>query len=215
MATPIHSKLINKAAREILKPNGLTRKGQSRIWFDDNGWWISIVEFQPSSWSKDTYLNTGINWQWYPKSDFAFDLCYRESDFVEFECEESFFQQALELAEKAKMKVVAFREALSVPLDAKNFILENTVGDRQNIWTSLNKGMACLHALEYRQAAKYFTDVIECSDNRDWALSVKTFVNNMITLTPEEQVLFVRNSISESRKMKKLPQSEVLFGNGA
>ena len=52
----------------------MVRKGQSRLWLDDNGWWMAIAEFQPSQWSKGTYLNVAVSWQWYPRVDYAFDL---------------------------------------------------------------------------------------------------------------------------------------------
>jgi hypothetical protein len=28
------------------------QKGRSRIWLDDHGWWIAVVEFQPSDWAR-------------------------------------------------------------------------------------------------------------------------------------------------------------------
>ncbi|GMM86926.1 hypothetical protein [Pseudoalteromonas sp. MTN2-4] len=152
MAVPIHSKLINNAAREILKPVGLVRKGQSRVWLDDNGWWLTMVEFQPSSWSKGTYLNVGVSWLWYPKDYLSFDIGYRENSFIEFKDEDSFFSEAIALAEKAKDKALTHRRSMSSPELAKEFVLTNTAGDKQNIWACLNKGLACLHASDFQNA---------------------------------------------------------------
>lgn len=59
-----HSKLITAAAREVLRPLGLDQKGRSRMWFDDRGWWVGLVEFQPSSWNRGSYLNVGAQWLW-------------------------------------------------------------------------------------------------------------------------------------------------------
>ena len=59
-----HNKIIMKAAREVLAPNGLLQKGQSRIWLDDNGWFFAVVEFQPSGWEKGTFLNVGMHYLW-------------------------------------------------------------------------------------------------------------------------------------------------------
>ena len=42
-----HSKLITSAARDVLRPLGLRRRGRSRVWLDDRGWWLGVVEFQP------------------------------------------------------------------------------------------------------------------------------------------------------------------------
>lgn len=214
MATPIHSKLINKAAIEILKPIGLVRKGQSRIWLDDNGWWLTMIEFQPSSWSKGTYLNVGISWLWYPKEYMTFDIGYRESEFVEFKDEDTFLIKAIGLAEKAKKKVLTYRHSMSSPELAKEFVLTNTVGDEHNIWACLNKGIACLHASDIPNAKTHLENVIRCSDDRDWAISVKDFTQSLLSLKPKEQLLALQDAIMQSRKLKKLPEIEVLFGNG-
>lgn len=42
-----HGATINQAARVALIPLGLRRKGQSRLWYDDHGWRVFVVEFQP------------------------------------------------------------------------------------------------------------------------------------------------------------------------
>ena len=70
---------LNAAAREALRPMGLQRKGRSRTWWDDHGWWLTVVEFQPSGFDKASYLNVGICWLWSaePKEYTSFDLGYR------------------------------------------------------------------------------------------------------------------------------------------
>ena len=212
MATPVHSKLINKAAREVLKPIGLVRKGQSRLWLDDNGWWLIMVEFQPSSWSKGTYLNVGISWLWYPKDYMSFDIGYRENSFIEFKDEDSFSRDTIALAEKAKKCVFSLRQSMSSPELAKAFVLENTKGGEQNIWGYLNKGLACLHALDFQGAHLHLENVIQCSDDRDWAISVKDFTQSILSLRPKEQIKAIQDAIIQSRKLKKLPEMNVPFG---
>jgi TrkA-C domain len=58
------SKLIARAARAKLGPLGLLRRGQSRLWIDDRGWWTINVEFQPSRFTKRSYLNVGHQHLW-------------------------------------------------------------------------------------------------------------------------------------------------------
>jgi hypothetical protein len=72
-----HTKLINAAARETFQPLGLVQKGRSRMWRDDRAWWLGIVEFQPSSWTRGSYLNVGVNWLWNVKDWHSFDFGYR------------------------------------------------------------------------------------------------------------------------------------------
>ncbi|BBO27722.1 hypothetical protein AltI4_21100 [Alteromonas sp. I4] len=215
MATPVHSKLINKAAREVLKPIGLVRKGQSRLWLDDNAWWLIMVEFQPSSWSKGTYLNVGISWLWYPKDYMSFDIGYRENSFIEFKDEDTFSRDTIALAEKAKECVFSLRQSMSSPELAKAFVLENTKGGERNIWGSLNKGLACLHALDFQGARVHLENVIQCSDERDWAISVKDFTQSILSLQPKEQIKATQDAIIQSRKLKKLPEMNVTFGASA
>src|SRR5213592_4672206 len=72
-----HTKLINAAARETLRPLGLLQEGRSRTWLDDQAWWLGIVEFQPSNWTRGSYLNVGVNWLWNVKDWLSFDFGYR------------------------------------------------------------------------------------------------------------------------------------------
>ncbi|WP_352820518.1 DUF4304 domain-containing protein [Mesorhizobium sp. M0898] len=64
MADSEHGRIIASQAKIVLKPAGFQRKGKSRIWIADRGFWLSVVEFQPSSWSKGTYLNVAVHWLW-------------------------------------------------------------------------------------------------------------------------------------------------------
>ena len=72
----IHSKIINQVCREVLIPLGVFQKGASRLYLDDNDYFFTVIEFQPSTWSKGTYLNIGLTFLWnYNQSDvlsFAF-----------------------------------------------------------------------------------------------------------------------------------------------
>ena len=63
-----------------------------------------------------------------------------------------FFSEAIALAEKAKDKALTHRRSMSSPELAKEFVLTNTAGDKQNIWACLNKGLACLHASDFQNA---------------------------------------------------------------
>jgi len=59
-----HAKIINAVAKKYLAPMGFFRKGTSRVWLQDNGWFFTVVEFQPSGFSKGTYLNVAMNFLW-------------------------------------------------------------------------------------------------------------------------------------------------------
>src|SRR5436309_1568598 len=73
VAQPPHTKLLTAAARSVLRPLGLQQRGRSRLWLDDHGWWVVVVEFQPSGWSIGSYLNVGAMWLWFEKDYISFD----------------------------------------------------------------------------------------------------------------------------------------------
>jgi len=68
-----HNQLITRAARAELPPIGCIEKGRSRIWLDDQRWWVTVVEFQPSGRSKGSCLNVGACWLWHAKDHFTFE----------------------------------------------------------------------------------------------------------------------------------------------
>lgn len=111
MALSTADKLIAKAAREILKPLGVFQKGSSRIWIDDNGWFLTVIEFQPSSWSKGAYLNVAISFLWEQGEGFKevlpFNIGGRELSHKEYEGDdENFYDQMLKMTQYAKKEVI-------------------------------------------------------------------------------------------------------------
>jgi hypothetical protein len=105
-----HNAVINAQARQVLKPLGLVRQGKSRVWIDDHGWWTIQVEFQPSSWSKGSYLNIGINWLLYEGNVGTYNIGGRvDEPFIEATGIEGFEQDAHRLALRAKDEVEKLR----------------------------------------------------------------------------------------------------------
>lgn len=103
----IHDRLIADAAKKLLQPLGLRRKGRSRLWLGDNGWWLTIVEFQPSGFRKGSYLNVAAHWLWSGSGYISFDLGAgpdgesRVADFEEYDSDGQFGQAAHRLATAA------------------------------------------------------------------------------------------------------------------
>ncbi|WP_186295253.1 DUF4304 domain-containing protein [Shewanella algae] len=211
MSTPQHSKIINKVAREVLKPLGVKRKGQSRTWLDDNGWWITVIEFQPSSWSKGTYLNIGINWQWYPKEHYAFDVGFREQGFVEYENDQQFEEDARAFAELAKSKVLEIRESLSTPESMKRYIISAFKEIGPTIWGEFHQGLACAVARDKAQAISFLQSVVSNSHDTEWALELKDFSKNLINLieSGSDYHTYLDEVVSKSRELKKLETTDI------
>src|SRR6185437_1293682 len=90
----IHTKLLNQAAQEILVPLGLMQRGPSRMWFHDHGWWLVVVSFESSSWSKGSYLDVAAMWLWDRKDYVSFDVGGRVERNLRLRCVASPFLPA-------------------------------------------------------------------------------------------------------------------------
>lgn len=91
-------KLIAAAAKFGLGSLGLVRKGRSRSWIDDHGWWLLNVEFQPSNHGAGCYVNVGAQHLWVPRNHLCFEQMERPlggSSFVNFTGDEAEFATSL------------------------------------------------------------------------------------------------------------------------
>lgn len=91
-------RLIAVAASDRLASVGLIRKGRSRTWIDDHGWWLINVEFQPSSHAHGCYLNIGVQHLWVVRNHLTFEGFERPlgaSAFVTFDGDEDAFLQSM------------------------------------------------------------------------------------------------------------------------
>jgi len=62
-----YDQIITAAANSALTPLGFWRKGRSRLWLADNGFWLNVVGFRPSPWAalcKSSDLDVSPHWLW-------------------------------------------------------------------------------------------------------------------------------------------------------
>lgn len=127
-----HNAVITAQARHVLKPLGLVRKGKSRVWIDDHGWWTIQVQFQPSSWSKGSYLNVGINWLLYEGNVGTFHIGSRvDVPFIEATESETYERDAHGLALRAKDEVEKLRTQFSTVDDVASYY---RISGRSRAW---------------------------------------------------------------------------------
>ena len=109
-----HNRIIRNAAKAVLAAEGLFQMGRSRVWIEDNGWYLTVVEFQPSGWSKGSYLNVAICFLWDNKEYLSYDYPgasnIQVGGFTSFEGnEDEFLQKIHAMAETALSKVKEYR----------------------------------------------------------------------------------------------------------
>ena len=113
-----HNIIIRSLCKELLLPLGVIQKGSSGLYLDDNGCYLTMVEFQPSGWSKGTHLNVGIHFLWKMQEYLSFDAYIgrssRVGSFVQYLSDEQFEAKARELVSLAKEQVLFYRDARNV-----------------------------------------------------------------------------------------------------
>ena len=178
MPFPIYSKIINKAARLIFKEYGIVRKGQSRIWLDDQYWFTTIIEFQPFSNRQGTCLNVAINFHWYEKDYFSFDIGDRESEFIDFENEEQFEIEMNSLVKLALKRALEFREKLVDLKTGTNTILNHKYAS-DSLWGNYHRAIISGLKNEPKKSEQYFDLILNTEHDVAWANELKNRVSNL------------------------------------
>lgn len=153
-----YNKLINQAAKTVLKKEGLFQKGSSRIWIDDNGWYLIVVEFQPSNWERGSYLNVGIHYLWDEKGYLSFDYGHRVGGFVRFAGnDEKFYADMQSAAETAMQKVMEYRQFAELTY-AQEMIIGNEKA--QSKTRGLYNNMMICGLCQDSRAVEYFDQLL-------------------------------------------------------
>jgi hypothetical protein len=209
-----HNKIIKKAANEILAPIGLFQEGQSRRWVDDNGWFVIYVEFQPSDFSKGSYLNVGISFLWDKAGMFsdllAFEIgdrCgYGKHSYVEYieGQDDIFYTKMLKMAEKAKEQVLRYRKFNNLEFCFDQMeLLALTKG--KSTWTFWNTAMFCFLIKDINRGKIYLKRVVDRIDTNhpvEWYNNVKSKGMELLN-TDSDLTNFVLESIHKKRALLK------------
>ncbi|MGB5818437.1 MAG: hypothetical protein WBG90_03055 [Saonia sp.] len=209
MATPIHSRIINKVARKIFKEHGIERKGQSRTWLDDQYWYTTVIEFQPFKDSHGTCLNVGANFHWYKKEYFSFDLGGRVSEFIEFKNEGQFENEVNSLVRLALKETLMIRENLSNLKSAEKTIMNHQFSS-DNLWGNYHR--AIINGLNNKidESGHYFNLILGDSEDVGWAIELKSRVHKLKTVFNDNNYFkrSIEEIIKQARMDKKLNPME-------
>ena len=166
-----HGRIIAAAAKSALAPLGFHRKGASRVWLADHGFWLDVVEFQPSGFSKGSYCNVSVHWLWGMTPALTFDYGFRRvGSFAQFNSTDAFSQSVAEMARAAVGFVERHRAVfVSLPVTAAHLSGRDLTDGGPGGWDAFHAGVACGLARDDSTARRMFDRVGESdSRNLDW-----------------------------------------------
>ena len=207
----VHSKLLRESARAHLGPLGLTQKGRSRIWLDDQCWWLCVVEFQPSGFSRGSYLNVGCMWLWQEKDYFSFDEGDRVGNLHTFENPDQFRVVATTLAAEAAAKVERYRSMFQTVREVSDYYLDHKP---TNFWPSFHAAVACGLVGRVLEANRFFAQVLHLGDdNVEWVKAGQIRAAHWMSIVHDTELFRqnVRDAVNRTRKMLKLSEKNVSF----
>jgi hypothetical protein len=210
-APAAHSRHLADAARERLEPLGVRRRGRSRVWLDDHAWWLVVVEFQPSSWAKGSYLNVGAMWLWGEKDHFSFDEGHRVEDFATFKDPKQFAEAAARMAERAATELQRYRGLFGSVGDVADFLVRKR---DKGFWQTFDAAIACALAGLGREADGFFAEVAkEDEDRRDWVIEARQSARRLRTLAQDRTAFrdAMAEMIKRTRARLKLPEVPLSF----
>jgi hypothetical protein len=165
-ATADHNAVLKRVARERLGQLGIVQKGRSRIWFDDRMWFMTMVEFQPSSYSRGSYLNVGARWLWWPGKDaLAFDYGYRVHGFESSDTGD-WEATSRALADRAAERCLELRAKFPHVSAAASILNAGTPTD----WDAANAGIAAALAGDIAMARRRLAAVVVGEARYDWEI---------------------------------------------
>lgn len=213
MAIPEHSKIINKMAREILNPYSIERKGKSRMWLDDQYWYTTVIEFQPFNERLGTCLNLGINFHWYEKEYFSFDIGNRESKFIDYKNDNQFVSEMQSLTNLALRKALNYRKILTDLQTAETTIINYEFASN-NLWGNYHRGIISGLNNDVKKSEEYFNRILENELEYDWQIELKEKVSSLksnLKNTKEfkEQVDEIIKNTRTKKKLKATAKKNV------
>ncbi|MET9465440.1 hypothetical protein ABZY44_11605 [Streptomyces sp. NPDC006544] len=166
-ATSPASRLVTAAARQHLRPLGLRQRGRSRLWLDDHGWWLGVVDFCSPQWSQGSGLTVGVMWLWQDVGHLTFNVHERVEGSQEFRHEQQFAAVMEKLAHDAEKCVGEFRDRFA-DLNAVARALLSQPVRRDDLWGNFNAGVAAALVGNASEARERFSAVLAHDPFTDW-----------------------------------------------
>jgi hypothetical protein len=144
-------------------------------------------------------------WLWLEKDYFSFDYGYRVEDFAQFEDDAQFASIAENLAQRAAEEVGRLRSLFTS--------LRSTAGhlaakSPRGFWDSFHAGVGCGLVGELDEARRFFGDVVNTDDVRDWAQAAALLAREYSAALADVAGFRARiaSVIHRTRDLMKLPE---------
>jgi hypothetical protein len=166
------------------------------------------VEFQPSSWSKGSYLNVGGMWLWHEQGHhLRFDVGHRVegAGFIEYENDEQFAPEARRLAVLAADQIQRLRAVLR-DLDSAIAWLREHSGGGQG-WPGYNLGIALGLSDRHAEATACLRRLSKAPDDPEWWQDAVMRAHDLADLLQHDDAAFraqIRSAITAFRVALKL-----------
>ena len=203
-----HNKVLKKIALHRLTPHGIIQQGTSRTFLYDKGWWTIIIEFQPSSYSKGSYLNIGLDFNFYPRSYFAFTYGSRENSFQEATDEKQFSQiinhQCDFIITRVKELQLKCRDIWAATATFKKQF-------RKDPWDKFDLGVLYGLTGQHGKSKSLLEQLINEKCQHEYEFARQQLAIQILSWFENSEVfpLKIKYLINETRQLKKLPVADL------
>ena len=217
----------------MLGPLGVKQNRRSRLWYDDRGWSLILVEFQPGR-SLGTYLNAGAMWLWADRPVWAFDFGGRtywrdDASFtwqppdgeagwqqhVDFLNADQFSRDVTFLARVAALQIEDLRHQFP-DVAAVGRRLTSTPGrrDESPLWRAFHGGAAAALGGDLTAAEQKFTQVASADVHVEWEQQLAAQAVGLLQLMHDPVALRDRLLEAMSRGRHRLGLPAVVITQG-
>jgi hypothetical protein len=202
-----HNRDITAAARAILRPIGCVQKGRSRTWLDDRGWWVAVVEFQPSAWSKGSYLNVAACFLWSEKDYLSFDDPAGDRSWFDATEGQSFLDKANILASQARDAILELRRRhSSIASSAASLTSKPQLDNHGHFHAAVAHGLSG----DSTAARTHFHAAMNLNTDIPWLLELSRTCARLSEMVSNRRAFVetVLDTIQRTRRVVQLPEIE-------
>jgi hypothetical protein len=197
-----HTKVIAAAAKAELGPLGFKRKGQSRLWLKDYGFWLNIVAFTPSRWSVSIDLDNAAHWIWAGTGFTSFNDIMDRVAHTEFEDMGQFSQAVTKIARAAASRAAEIEGKFPNFEAIAHYVVERARSSPDRMgpsWWGYEAGIASA-LLDNLEDARYFLHGLTDERVTKHAAPLLPLINR-----PDAFKRKVNEMVAQQRAALKLP----------